>query len=65
MSLQTVHLLFITLSAILAVMVAAWAYDEYVAAGAASYLVTAVGALAAASALTVYGVRFRRKTRFW
>lgn len=65
MSLRSVHLLFITLSALLAVFVAGWAIDRYRTDPAGTYILAAAGALAAALGLAVYAVRFRRATRRW
>jgi len=63
MSLKAFHLLFIGVSVVLAAFFAAWAIDEYQTAHAAGYVVTAVGSLASAAALAVYGAKFQRKMR--
>jgi hypothetical protein len=63
MSLRAFHLLFILLSALLAVFVAAWASGEYRAQQDVGYAVASVVALAAAGALAIYAMAFRRKTK--
>jgi hypothetical protein len=63
MSLRTFHLVFIGVSVILAAFVAAWAGQQYLAAHAAGYAVTAVLSLAAGGGLIAYGAAFQRKTR--
>jgi predicted Co/Zn/Cd cation transporter (cation efflux family) len=63
MSLKAFHLLFIILSVVLAAFVAAWAVGQYRLEHQATYLVTAVLALAASGSLVWYASLFRRKTR--
>jgi hypothetical protein len=63
MSLRAFHLLFIAMSVVLAAFFAAWAVGEYRTGHEAGYAVTAVGSLASAAALAVYGAKFQRKTR--
>jgi hypothetical protein len=63
MSLRAFHLLFIALSVILAAFFGAWAVGQYRVMPNAIFIVTAVGALAGAIGLAVYGTAFQRKTR--
>jgi hypothetical protein len=63
MSLRAFHLLFIAMSVVLAAFFAAWASNQYLVAGGAGYVLTALVSLLAGSALAVYGVKFQRKTR--
>ena len=63
MSLRAFHLVFISLSVVLAAFVAAWAAQQYQAAHAASYALTAAGALACGAGMAVYGAIFQKKTR--
>jgi hypothetical protein len=63
MSLRAFHLFFIAVSVMLAAFVAAWAGQQYQAGHAATYAVTAVGALAGGAGLAFYGAAFQRKTR--
>ena len=63
MSLRAFHLLFITLSVMLAAFVAAWAAGQYRLEHEMIYAVTGIGAAAASGLLAVYGTAFQRKTR--
>jgi drug/metabolite transporter (DMT)-like permease len=63
--LTTVHLLFIVLSALLALFGAVWAFDAFQRGEGAVYGIAAALALAAAVALATYGIRFRRRSRYW
>jgi hypothetical protein len=63
MSLRIFHLVFIAVSIVLAAFVAAWAVGEYQTGRQMSYVLTAIGSIAAAGALAVYGAMFQRKTR--
>ena len=63
MSLRAFHLLFITLSVVLAAFFAAWAASQYQAQHALGYAIAGVAALAAGGGLVAYGAAFRRKTR--
>lgn len=63
MSLRAFHLLFIVLSAALAVFFAAWASGQYRLEGGAGYVIVTVAALGTALGLASYGVAFLRKTR--
>jgi hypothetical protein len=63
MSLRAFHLLFISLSIMLAAFVAAWAAGQYRLGHELIYAVTGVGALAASGVLAAYGAAFQRKTR--
>ncbi len=65
MSIRNVHLLFITVSVLLALFLAGWALNEYLHGGSLGYVVGAAVALGGAVALAAYGVAFRRKTRHW
>ena len=63
MSLRAFHLLFITLSIVLAAFLAAWAMGQYRVGHDVAYLATCVASLASAAALAKYAVTFQRKTR--
>ena len=63
MSLRAFHLLFISLSVVLAAFVAAWAAQQYQAVHAVSYAATAVGALASGVGMAIYSAMFQKKTR--
>jgi hypothetical protein len=57
------HMVFIGVSVVLAAFVAAWAVQQYQAAQALIYAVTAALSLAAGGGLIAYGAAFQRKTR--
>jgi hypothetical protein len=61
--LRSFHLLFISLSVLLAAFVAAWATGQYRLEHEAVYLVWGSTAIAAGGALAVYGTTFQRKTK--
>jgi hypothetical protein len=63
MGLRAFHLLFISVSVILAAFSAAWAVGQYRLEHEAIYAVTTAGALALAAGLVWYGTAFQRKTR--
>jgi divalent metal cation (Fe/Co/Zn/Cd) transporter len=63
MSLRMFHLLFISLSVILAAFFAAWSGGQYRLEHEIQYALSAAGALLAGAGLAVYGARFQRKTR--
>ena len=63
MSLRAFYLFFISMSVVLAAFVAAWAGQQFMTGGAATYAVTAAGALASGAGLAFYGAAFQRKTR--
>lgn len=63
MSLKAFHLLFIIVSTILAAFTAAWALGEYQTSHEMGYIAAAVGALASAAVLVVYGAAFQRKMK--
>jgi len=63
MSLRAFHLLFIALSVVLAVFVAAWAAGQYQIEPNPGYVVSAFASLLAGGGMAVYGTRFQRKTR--
>ena len=63
MGLRAFHLLFISVSVILAVFSAAWAVGQYRLEHEAIYAVTTAGAIALAAGLMWYGTAFQRKTR--
>ena len=63
MSLRAFHLLFISLSVMLAAFSAAWAVGQYRIDHDAIYVVTTVAAVATAAGLMWYGTVFQRKTR--
>jgi hypothetical protein len=62
-SLRAFHLLFIVLSAALAVFMGAWAAGQYRVQHDIGYVVVVVAALASAGGLVAYALAFRRKTR--
>jgi hypothetical protein len=62
-SLKAFHLLFIIVSAMLAVFVAAWATGQYRVDPALSYAATVVGAVVLAGSLVAYGAKFQQKTK--
>jgi hypothetical protein len=63
MSLRAFHLLFIALSAALALFMSAWATGQYRMGAGPGYAAVALASLLGAGALTVYGSAFRRKTQ--
>lgn len=63
MSLKGFHILFITVSTLLALGVGAWCIRANLAVGAPVYLLGAIGSFIAAIALMVYGVWFYRKMK--
>ena len=63
MSLRAFHLVFIALSVVLAVFVAAWAAGQYQLEHETQYALTGAAALAASALLVAYGARFQRRTR--
>jgi len=62
-SLRTFHLIFVACSVLLALGVAAWSVNAFVAGGSPGMLAAAVAACAAAAALVVYGIRVRSKLK--
>jgi hypothetical protein len=64
-NLRSFHLLFIALSTVLAVLLAAWTLDRYVADGAFEYAVIGAISIAGAVALVTYGMAFRHRSRPW
>jgi hypothetical protein len=63
MSLRAFHLLFIALSAALAVFMGAWASGQYRVEAHAGYLAVTVVSIGTAVGLAAYGMAFRRKTK--
>ena len=63
MSLRAFHLLFVAVSVILAVFVAAWAVGQYQLEHEMQYAVTCVAAIVISGLLVAYGALFQRKTR--
>jgi hypothetical protein len=63
MSLRFFHILFIALSALMALVVGIWAIDAYRGDGSPAWITLAVLALAGGGLLVVYGNRFLKKTR--
>lgn len=63
MSLRAFHLLFVAVSVILAVFVAAWAVGQYQLEHEVQYAVTCVAAVVVSGLLVAYGALFQRKTR--
>jgi hypothetical protein len=62
-SLRLFHLVFISVSVVLAAFCAAWAAQQYRADARAVYAVAAIGSIAAGGGLAVYGAAFQRKTK--
>ena len=63
MSLRLFHLVFISVSVVLAVFCAAWAAGMYREAHDGAYLAGGIASMLAAVALIVYGTAFQRKMR--
>jgi hypothetical protein len=63
MGLRTFHLLFVSLSVLLAAFTAAWATGQYRLEHEAMYALYGAGSVLAGAALIVYGAAFQRKTR--
>ena len=64
MSLRSIHLVFITASIVLAVLVAVWGLGMYTSGrGSVGHVVFAAGSLVSAVGLGFYMVAFVRKTR--
>jgi hypothetical protein len=63
MSLKAFHVAFVTLSVVLAVIVAWWAFDAWRAGGGGGMLALAAGAVVAGVALVAYGVWFLKKMK--
>ena len=64
MSLRSIHLVFITASIVLAVLVAVWGVGMYTSGrGSVGHVVFAAGSLVSAVGLGFYMVAFVRKTR--
>lgn len=63
MSLRFFHILFITLSVLMALVVGIWALNAYRSDGSATWVGLAVLAFAGGGLLVVYGNRFLQKTR--
>jgi hypothetical protein len=63
MSLRAFHLVFISMSVVLAAFVAAWAAQQYQATQASLYAATSAAALLSGIGMAVYGAAFQRKTR--
>ncbi|MGE0704805.1 MAG: hypothetical protein AB7F99_17275 [Vicinamibacterales bacterium] len=63
MSLKAFHLVFIAMSVILSVFMAAWASGQYRADAGIGYLAAAALSVLAGVGLAVYGTKFQRKMR--
>ncbi len=63
MSLRFFHILFITLSSLMSLVVGIWALDAYRADGSATWIALALLAFVGGALLVVYGNRFLQKTR--
>lgn len=64
MSLRAIHIVFIVASILLAVLTTMWGATMYLSErGEIGHLLFALGSLGAVAVMTVYGVRFVRKTR--
>ena len=63
MGLRAFHLLFISMSVVLAAFVAAWAGQQFLADRGVASALTAVAALGTGVGLAFYGAAFQRKTR--
>jgi hypothetical protein len=63
MSLKAFHLLFISLSVVLAAFCAAWAVGQYRSEHEIAYVLYTVLSIGIGGALVVYGAAFQRKAR--
>ncbi len=63
MSLKAFHVVFVTLCAMLAVVMGTWALDQRSMGGGALYLTCAVASYLAAGGILAYGAWFRRKLK--
>jgi predicted membrane protein len=63
MSLAAIHLLFIALSTLLAIVAGVWGVRDFSATGSVAGLVYGVLSLVAVPVLLIYGVRVRRKLK--
>jgi predicted membrane protein len=63
--LRNFHLLFITLSTLLAAGLAFWSIDRFASVGGTEHAVTGVLSIGGIVALVTYGMAFRRKSREW
>ena len=63
MSLASIHLLFISLSTLLAIGVGAWGLSAFAGSGSVPGLIYGVLSLLAVPLLLVYGVKVRRKLK--
>jgi hypothetical protein len=63
MSLRFFHILFITLSVLMSLVVGVWAIDAYRTDGSLTWAILAVVAFGGGALLVVYGNRFLQKTR--
>ena len=63
MSLKTIHVLFITLSTLLAFGFGGWSFVHYSHHDVLGYLVAAIASYALGGSLIIYGIWFLRKNR--
>lgn len=63
MGLRRFHLAFISISVVLAVFMASWAFAQYRTLHDLGYLATAALCVLAGAGLIAYGAAFQRKTR--
>ena len=63
MSLKAFHVVFVTLCAMLSMVVGTWALDQNSVGGGALYMGFAVTSFVAAGGFLVYGAWFRRKLK--
>jgi hypothetical protein len=63
MSLKFFHIVFITLSTLMCLVVGLWALDAYRTDGSQTWVALAVGSFAGGAFLVVYGTRFLQKFR--
>lgn len=63
MSLKAFHLLFVTVSAMLAFGFGAWGIDAYFSRGEGGTLILAILSILFGAGLVVYGVRVRKKLK--
>ena len=63
MSLKALHVVFVVVSTLLALLFGGWAFLRYQDGAGGGYLATAVVALAAAVALVIYGRWFLKKLK--
>lgn len=63
MGIRRFHLVFISISVMLAAFTAAWGATQYQTDPKGTYIVAVIASVIAGAALAVYGAAFQRKTR--